>query len=90
MALKSVSGRDVNISDLELLYICSPPTNECRLGDCGRCPKDGHFTLERLGIPEEAGILVEALGVRRSDKKIFGFNDIHERTSDTGRKMDSS
>ncbi|XP_040061406.2 uncharacterized protein LOC120836519 [Ixodes scapularis] len=40
--------------------MCSPPTNECRLGDCGRCPKDSHFTLERLGIPEEAEILVAA------------------------------
>lgn len=59
-ALENVSDRDLNVSDLELLYICSPPTNQCRLGDCARCPKDRHFTLDRLGIPEEAEILVAA------------------------------
>lgn len=42
------------------MWIWTLRTHECRLGSCVRCPKDRHFTVERLGIPEETEVLVVA------------------------------
>lgn len=91
-ALDCACGRHVDIATQESM--CSPPSNQCLLGNCGNCLNDRHFTLERLGITEGAEILV---GTYDSDdlmkKKAFDFlafpKELHKNFTRTARTIRS-
>lgn len=63
--------RHVGIADLESMHICSPPSNECLLGNCGNCPKERHSSIRAPWHSRRSWAFGDGVGNWR-----FGFKKI--------------